>query len=288
MRKTAQDRILQAEKFKASIEAPKGNAIQPFYVSIENEDDKFLHVTCHIDESIKLKIKKCEYVELEKLLPKQHMCGYGEENRVGVFNKEGETYFAPLPEKKGKIWNVGQWDKAFRVFTAIYTEEHPQRTIELMQYVQCIHHAATKYKWDNVAYYDFVFRHLMEQFPHRSWAKTYTQGWTYAMCEPLALTQANNSGGQRKDKRSNTCWRFNKGITCEYGPRCRYPHRCTYCGGTSHGSYMCNKKQRKSEREREDRSERSDRGHSSRGSHSNNNKHDGSRQAGDKKKHEEE
>ena len=94
MKMKAQDRIIQAEKFRAEVQAPKG---KPFYITIESEDDKFLHVTCHIEEALKVRIKKGEFVELEKLLPKQNLCGYGEEqNRMNLFHKEGETYFAPV------------------------------------------------------------------------------------------------------------------------------------------------------------------------------------------------
>ena len=218
---------------------------------MESEDDKFMHVTCHLDEALKQKIRKGEYVELEKLLPRQNMCGYGEElNRMSLFHKEGETYFAPSQDKKLKIWNVGMWDKAFRVYLAIYSAEYPHRTTELMQYIQNIHHAAGKYKWDNVAYYDYVFRHLMEQYPHRSWAKTYTQGWTYAMCDPLTHASHRGSGessGNRKERKLNACWKFNRGVVCDYGQKCKYPHRCTYCGSTTHGAHACFKKQRKSE-----------------------------------------
>ena len=245
MKQKAQDRVVQAEKFRADLQAPKGK--EPIFVYIENEDDKFLHVICHLEESLRIKIKKGEFVELEKLLPKQTMCGYGEEqNRISLFHKEGETYFAPALERRNKITNIHAWDKAFRVYLAVYTEEFPKRTGEIMQYVQNIHHAASKYKWDNVAYYDFVFRHLMEQFPERSWAKTYTQGWTYAMCEPLTQKSTQENFQNRRDKKTNVCWKFNKGI-CDYGTKCRYPHRCTYCGAALHGAHACFKKQRKSE-----------------------------------------
>ena len=71
VKQLAKDRILQAEKFRASVEAPKGRDSNPFYVFIENEDDKFLHVTCHIEETIKIKIKKGEFVELEKIIAKE-------------------------------------------------------------------------------------------------------------------------------------------------------------------------------------------------------------------------
>ena len=249
MKQKAQERILQAEKFRAEVQAPKGKD-SPIIIYVENEDDKFLHVTCHLEETIKCKIKRGEYVELDKLLPKSNMCGYGEEqNKMGIFHKDGETYFAPAADKKSKIWNIHTWDKAFRVYISVYTAEHPRRTTEIMQYVQNIHHAASKYRWENVAYYDYVFRRLMEQFPNRSWAKTYTQGWTYAMCEPIVNRphHQENQGNKKEKRKLNICWKFNQGF-CDYGDRCRFPHKCTHCGSYSHGGNTCYRKgKRKSE-----------------------------------------
>ena len=48
-----------------------------------DNDDDFFHVACHVDPQLKAKIKKGEYVELDKLLPK---------------GKAGVGY--PLPEEE--------------------------------------------------------------------------------------------------------------------------------------------------------------------------------------------
>ena len=45
--------------------------------------------------------------------------------------------------------------------------------------------AAASYHWDNVASYDLTFKQLMAFKPHRSWAKTYNQGWNLAMRDPM-------------------------------------------------------------------------------------------------------
>ena len=73
--------VIQAEKFKATIEQP-GNE-QVFLDNADaNEcivipdlerrtDDDFFHLTCHIDASLKGKIERSEFVDLEKLLPRE-------------------------------------------------------------------------------------------------------------------------------------------------------------------------------------------------------------------------
>ena len=46
-------------------------------------DDDFFHLTCHIDPNLIHKIEKGEFVELEKLIPKDKV-GKQEESRLGT------------------------------------------------------------------------------------------------------------------------------------------------------------------------------------------------------------
>ena len=80
--------ILQAEKFKADVAAPKGklpwddNELEDRMIDLSkhrkeiefrrlfDNDDDFFHVNCHIDPNLKSKIERGEFIELEKLLPK--------------------------------------------------------------------------------------------------------------------------------------------------------------------------------------------------------------------------
>ena len=119
----------------------------------------------------------------------------------------------------------------------------------MLQYISTIHHAASKYTWENVAYYDNVFRHWMAKNRNRSWGKTFGQMWNLALCDPLSVAKNNSTSSWNKGGKDQKgiCWRFNKGI-CK-GP-CRYIHRCTFCGGTNHGSHACYKKNRKSDQNR--------------------------------------
>ena len=77
--------------FKATIEPPpKGNKFLPTEFAHldrvkrnemdDDNDDEFFHLTCHIDASLKDKIEKGEYVELEKLLPKRGSAKMGDDN----------------------------------------------------------------------------------------------------------------------------------------------------------------------------------------------------------------
>ena len=79
--------VLEAEKFRANISAPDPgrNELQLINQVIPSigtgvSDDDFFHLTCHIDPSLFHKIEKGEFVELEKLLPKDKVNYKGDES----------------------------------------------------------------------------------------------------------------------------------------------------------------------------------------------------------------
>ena len=133
---------------------------------------------------IRDKIKRGEFVELEKLLPKERNEVMKNEGRVNLVNRDGQTYFVPH-QKESKISGVRKWEQAFRVYAAIYSQESPSRAAEIWQYVHIINMAAASYVWEDVAYYDYTFRQLMAQNPDRSWAKIYNQIWNLSMRNPI-------------------------------------------------------------------------------------------------------
>ena len=66
----ANTNVIDAEKLKASLLAPQGMLPIKIDHNIEllrnlDSDDDFFHVTCHIDENLKTKIQRGEYVDLE-------------------------------------------------------------------------------------------------------------------------------------------------------------------------------------------------------------------------------
>ena len=270
--------VLEAEKFKAAIIPPKGKDVE--MVSVERDelknlltlvrtkyeedvDDEFFHITCHIDKNLKDKIGRGEFVDLECLLPRtrsQVVAGGPGEDEIEVVRKDGASYRIPISSsattRENKITNVRKWEQAFRVYAAIYSEYNPQRSAEIWQYVHIINSAAASFIWENVNYYDIVFRELMEARPHRSWAKTYTQMWNIAMRDHIVKQNFTNAssaatgGGQTAsattktntkfgDWRDRCCWKFNKG-TCKKWD-CKWDHRCKKCGSYSHQKNQCPK-----------------------------------------------
>ena len=252
--------IIEAERNKAELIHPQGMSIKDINIppnvqmTVVDTDDDFLHIVCHIEPQLVIKIQKGEFVELEKLLQKPEHLRYEEDSKKIVIEKEGERFCVPC-KKENKISNVRKWEQAFRVYATIYSQANPVRASEIWQYVEVINQAAAKFRWENVARYDYIFRHLMARNPQRSWAKTYTQMWTLELCGGDNSQSANakqnsfkssrsgsNTGNQSYNWKDNCCWKFNKGDNCPHGKRCRYDHRCTYCGSYSHPSSSCPKK----------------------------------------------
>ena len=294
--------LLQAEKFKARVEAPKGygnnhsysssgsfnNMIMPYnydklrskFVSLEglgpidneilflrnfDQDDEFFHITSQIEPAVKTKIERGEFIDLERLLPKDRVTNRGDDLNRQLYQliTQGTNTFLDTPvPKSGKINNIRKWDQAFRVYAAIYTYANPNRASEIWQYVYVIHTAAASNSWDNVYYYDINFRELMASKPWHSWGKTYTQGWNMAFNNNNSnnyynanSTAINTQGGHssnaslnQKSWKDDCCWRYNKNRCKKSGTECNYDHRCTFCAGWNHSFFNCKKRLGKQKR----------------------------------------
>ena len=222
-RQKADKLVLDAERFKATVNTPPGEqmfyqAPQPLHnmtgmgqayntVEIERNlalnDDDFFHVTCHVDASLRNKIERGEYVDLERLLPKQKKSMGFEDNRMNLIHKDGQVYVVPM-SSNNRISGIRKWEQAFRIYAAIYSQANPSRAAEIWQYVHTINVAASGYTWDNVSSYDVTFRHLMSQNPARSWSKIYSQMWSMTMRDVLPRNTSNNSfGNQFQNPRQN-------------------------------------------------------------------------------------
>ena len=256
-REKAQEAVIQAEKFNATIN-PAGKSYYDIIKSLNlrDPDEEFYHIVCHVDKQLREKIKRGEFVELEKLLRKNKFSKPKEKWQMGR-NAEGFPIWEPCEDKECKITGIYKWDQAFRAYATIYSQDNPTRASEIWQYIESIHNAAKVYSWENVANYDYCFRQLMHDNPDRSWAKPYLQMWTTTLCEPNNRNHNyNNNNGRSEDKKNGgvkICWRFNKG-KCHL-TNCRFEHRCSYCGGGNHAAINCYKKANKRKSNKEENGE---------------------------------
>ena len=98
-RKKMEQTIVETEKFKASVKKPSGMTVNKLLPQVNNSsivgseilqlaglprqvigfgsdglsDDDFFHLMCHIDVGLRKKIENGEYVDLDKLLPKDNL-----------------------------------------------------------------------------------------------------------------------------------------------------------------------------------------------------------------------
>ena len=277
----AERAIVEAEKFKATIDTPPGKEFDNCQDILECReigtgltDDDFFHLTSHIEQGLQQKIERGEFVDLDKLLPKDKTYGGTSENRMEWVHKDGCTYLAPV-NKESKINGIRKWEQAFRVYATIYCGANPKRAKEVWQYIGVINTAAASYMWDNVANYDITFRHLMQFNPTRNWAVTYNQMWNLSMKDPLpknypgrtggamrsfgngsggnpnfgSSSHRSNSvtsgGGNTKRNKNDYCWSFNRGQICRFGNKCKFIERCSYCDSGAHGVHVCPKLDKK-------------------------------------------
>ena len=243
--------ILQAEKFRAEIEKPPGRqnnfmsqnfvpvqAVSDFVSQSSNvgnvamggsgildmakqqrvaigtgfSDNDFFHLICHIIAGLKAKIEKGQFVDLDKLLPKERNFdssqSFSNETKLKWVQSDGSTYLVPA-RKTSRINCFRRWKQAFRMYATIYCTVHPQRAREIWQYISVINTASMSYSWDNVYNYDITFRQLMEFNPNHSWAVTYNQMWNLAMTNPIIPNQGrrgsfSNFNGSGNCLQSNT------------------------------------------------------------------------------------
>ena len=249
-RETANRLTVQSEQLMTRLDAPQGKVPMVRYSDVV--DDKFFHITCHVDANLRTRIESGQFVELDKLLVRERPFSRND-NRMALYTKNGLTYFAPTEEKDLKINNVRKWEQAFWVYATLYSKANPHRASEIWQYVHVINHASHTYQWSNIAEYDYTFRHLMAEHPERSWGKTYLQGWNLIMRDTIPKEGHSNTNGNKgfSFSRDNICWPFNKGKCVD--PNCPKEHKCGYCGKWGHGVFNCRKKKRNMGR--------SDRGH---------------------------
>ena len=159
-----------------------------------------------------------------------------------LVNRDGQSYFVPMERDSSGISNFNKWEQAFRIFMNVFTQAHPTRATELIQYNHVIFTAASSYQWDNVYMYDKEFRMHMSNFPGRNWSVILQQAWTMYFKDRLkSYPNRGGFGNHGFKKKKDECRRFNKG-TCTTGASCRYDHRCTECGKFGHGAHICRRR----------------------------------------------
>ena len=94
-------------------------------------------MTSQIEPGLKAKIERGEFIDLERLLPKDKFSsgirGNDDLNKqlFQLISQGTNSYLSPPSDQRSgnRISSVKKWDQAFRVFAAIYTQANPSRGI---------------------------------------------------------------------------------------------------------------------------------------------------------------
>ena len=247
-RTAAENAVIQAEKFKADATViDKGRVPELGRYDYHLE---FIHVTSHLEDVVLQKIRKGEFLELEKLLNKaMNPLKTDAEGKMDLVNHDGHTYFVPSSDKDHRINNIKQWERAFRIYIMIYSEANPTQTSEILQYLDIIMEASQTFVWANIAQYDYSFRKLMHLQANRSWGRVHTQLWATNMKQhhPGGRNQAfgQNQNSSKPNWREISCWHYNQNKCNRTAAQCRFEHRCSFCGSFSHIMIHCPKRSNK-------------------------------------------
>ena len=224
-----------------------GMQTQSFVHQSSMVDENYMSIDSYLDDQIKHRIHRGDYVDFERLLPRSR--NLGDEHKLELVYKGGQTFFVPAVDKEGGnvITNFHKWEQTFCVFSNVYARAHPSRATELIQYNHTIFTASSAYSWENVYAYDREFRHHMARFPNRNWALILQQAWTMILKDRVRSMDNKGQYQTNHVNKSNreACKCFNKGL-CTAGRSCAYNHRCLECGKFGHGAHICRRRKNKS------------------------------------------
>ena len=96
-----------------------------------DQDDEFFHITSQIDPSLRVKIERGKFIELERLLPRDRSLNRSHSDDLNkqlyqLITQGTNNYLEQPVSRNRKINNIRKWDQAFRVFAAIYTHANTE------------------------------------------------------------------------------------------------------------------------------------------------------------------
>ena len=118
--------------------------------------------------TLREKIWRSDFVQLGALLGVDD--SYNDEVSMSFVQIGGQVCLKPIQPKVQPIFDVDSWTSAFFVFMSIYLERYPDRSIELIKYVDLIRKLATRFGGQGWMNYDREFRLMQARSPARSWA----------------------------------------------------------------------------------------------------------------------
>ena len=215
---------------------------------VDRPTSKFTSVSVplasRVSERIKAKIWADEYIDFARLLSAET------ESQQYSFKVNGSSGSSPVlslePTNKIRpITRFEQWQSAFEVFVAVFTERLPQSAPSLMKYGAVIRELASHSA--NWKFYDENFRQLRQKRPI-PWDEINSELWLRAQYPaknnyPNASNPFRSPGNTSQNSNFRSfpkgyCWRFHSGAVCS-SPNCAFKHQCFKCQTGSHPASRC-------------------------------------------------
>lgn len=187
-------------------------------------------MSSHVPHQLCQKIWSHQYINLNLLLKGnvelQDFCSGG----LLHITDKGQIETRPKTVKE-KVTTIEKWTDAFLIFTSIYLKRYPDKTQDLLQYMNIIREAAARSSSLSWRTYDEQFR-LRQSTNPQPWGKLNSDLWLRVMTVSSASTQLESLRVSKAH-----CLDFNNGF-CPYNP-CKFTHTCSNCGGSNHGRQTC-------------------------------------------------
>lgn len=188
--------------------------------------------TAHIDNRLRKKIRKGEYINFRQLLDKKKLPKKNSSTRDdGRYEEQSNEDNLPIL----------LWIDAYIVFMSVNLDYFPTQAQGMLRHMQIVKRMCSMRK-DGVEY-DTQFRRLKDQHSYIKWgeflpelAAEIEQTWT------PRYNIGKWSGRARKPfmKSRQVCFKFNSKEGCRW-ENCGYLHKCEKCMSVDHPAHRCSK-----------------------------------------------
>ena len=193
-------------------------------------------IAAHVPHNVKEKIWRDEYIPLHQLLPQQSQ-QYTETLTLALCPDNNNQLGFRLSKPKSTTLTLDQWEDAFLVYMAVYTQRH-HVCPAMCTYIRDIKDMARRNA--NFLYYDEQFR-MERASTHCSWEAVHA-GLKYQATTPFRAPQQKFQAKNQSQKVPlGYCHSYHtRGVHCQH-EKCRYKHVCPTCD-ERHPVYRCQTK----------------------------------------------
>lgn len=186
-----------------------------------------------------------EFFDISKLLPKNQFRAESDEPLMLTL-ENSVIKVSKAASLRTNIADIEQWTTAFCTYMGIFTDKFPNRSQELLSYMNTIRHAAQFHQGLGWSIYDHKFRQKAAINKATNWAAIDSQLWLMIFTVAPSVLKDEfplfsngpssvSSSHRAEIQRTGTCHNFNRKDSCFRNP-CRYRHVCNRCQGSHPGT----------------------------------------------------